>query len=79
MDAYGKILKTIREESTKAEKKSPFQLVQMTSSNTLSIDGAEFDSDDLYFMSGLELKKDDYVLITRINEERFVVLGKVVV
>lgn len=79
MDAYEKILKTIREESAKGEKESPFHIVQMTSSSTLSIDGMELDGDDLYFMSGLELKKDDYVLITRISDERFVVIGKVVV
>lgn len=79
MDPYEKMLKTIRHEGSRGKCKSPFELVQMTSSNTLTIDGMELDGDDLYFMNGLELKKDDYVLITRISDERFVVLGKVVV
>lgn len=79
MDPYEKLIKTIRQEGERGNNKSPFKLVQMTSSNTLSIDGQEFDSEDLYFMSGLELKKDDYVLITQISDEKFVVIGKVVV
>lgn len=79
MDPYEKLLKTIRYEGARGKRKGPFELVQMTSGNTLSIDGQELDSEDLYFMSGLELKKDDYVLITQISDEKFVVIGKVVV
>lgn len=79
MDPYEKLIKTIRQEGERGKRKSAMELAQMTSSNTLMLDGMELDSDDLYFMSGLSLKKDDWVLITRISDEKFVVIGKVVV
>jgi hypothetical protein len=79
MTGYEKLIKTMRVEAGRNQVKFPIKLAVMTSSTTCEYRGMELDSDDLLFAEHLTaLKKGDKVLITKVSEDKFALIERVV-
>ena len=80
MNAYERILKTIRKESEKASEGNPFRLAEMVSENSCEFGNDVLDEEDLWIPERLagELEAGDTVLIAKINESEYAILDKVV-
>lgn len=69
MDAYEKMLKTIREESEKAVKLPSYGIAEMTGEKTLTYNGMEFDEEDVIVADYLTERSVKTVDFT-INQEQ---------
>lgn len=80
MNAYEKIIKIMREESSKQDNKSPFKLATMNTARTCTYGSIELDSDDLLIAEHLDgkLGKGDQVLIAPLSSDLYVIIEKVV-
>lgn len=80
MNAYERILKTIRKESEKVSEGNPFRLAEMVSENSCEFGNDVLDEEDLWIPERLvgELEAGDTVLIAKINESEYAILDKVV-
>ncbi len=76
MDAYEKLIKTMREEGNRNPSPVP-KLATMTGSRSCKLGTMELEADDLLFCVG-NLKEGDRVVVCRISNDKYVVLGKVV-
>lgn len=76
MDAYEKIIKTMRDEGNR-NPAPVLQLATMTGSRSCKLGTMELDADDLLSCVG-NLKAGDRVVIYRISNDKYVILGKVV-
>lgn len=80
MNGYEKIITMMKNAPSKKQQiNSPFLLGEMTSNNTCSIGDIELDEDDLLINTSLEnkLEAKDTVLLSRLNEDDFIILCKV--
>ena len=75
MNAYEKIIKTMRAEGNK-NPAPVLQLATMTSERSCKLGTMELDADDLLFCVYAEA--GDRVVIYRISNDKYVVLGRVV-
>ena len=79
MNGYEKLIKIMREEAGRNQDKYPIKVAVMTSPITCEYRGMELDSDDLLFTEHLTaLKKGDKVLITKVSEDKFALIERVV-
>lgn len=80
MNPYEKIINTMRKEAGKAERTSDIRMCEMTSGTTCEMDGVELDAEDLIINADLKgkLKQGDKVLMTRVSEDTYAILTKVV-
>ena len=76
MDAYEKIIKTMRDEGNR-NPAPVLQLATMTGSRSCKLGTMELDADDLLFCAG-NLKAGDKVVVYRISEEKYILIAKVV-
>lgn len=86
MNGYEKLIKTMREEAGRDRVKYPVKVAVMTSPTSCRYGQMELDAEDLLFADHLTvqteaktiLKAGDKVLITRISEDQFALIEKVV-
>lgn len=80
MDAYEKLIKTIRNEGNRSRDLYPIKLATMTAAKTCTIGTLELDEDDLLVSEHLvgKLKKGDSVILARVSSDKFVIIEKVV-
>lgn len=76
MDAYEKIIKTMREEGNRNPSPVP-KLATMTGSRSCKLGTMELTEEDLLFCVG-NLEAGDRVVIYRISNDKFVIIAKVV-
>lgn len=76
MDAYEKIIKTMREEGRRNPSPVP-QLATMTGARTCKLGTLDLDEDDLLFCVN-NLEAGDRVVVYRITNDKFVIIAKVV-
>lgn len=76
MDAYEKIIKTMREEGNRNPSPVP-KLATMTGSRSCKLGTMELTEEDLLFCVS-NLKAGDRVVVYRISNEKFVIIAKVV-
>lgn len=80
MNGYEKLIKTIRQEGKRNQKPYPIRKAVMTAETKCSFGSQELEEEDLMVAHHLKgnLVKGDTVLITKISEECYVILEKVV-
>ena len=80
MNPYEKIINTMRKEARRIERTSDIRMCEMTSGTTCEMDGVELDAEDLIINADLKgkLKQGDKVLMTRVSENTYAILAKVV-
>lgn len=78
MNAYEKLIKTMRSEADRKNDPYPLKIATMTASDSCMLGSLELDSDDLLIASHLSLSEGDQVVISQISEELFVIIEKVV-
>ena len=73
MNGYERLIKVMRAEAQKASGGAKEQ-------NECKIDTLELDQDDLLVLDAVkeDLKKGDEVLLYKLNEDTYIILGKVV-
>ncbi len=76
MDAYEKIIKTMREEGNRNPSPVP-KLATMTGSRSCKLGTMELTEEDLLFCV-TNLKAGDRVVVYRISNEKFLIIAKVV-
>ena len=76
MDAYEKIIKTMREEGNRTPSPVP-KLATMTGSRSCKLGTMDLDEDDLLFCVR-NLEVGDKVVVYRISNDKFVIIAKVV-
>ena len=84
MNGYERLIKVMRAEAQKAsggaKEQNRMRIGIMTAKNECKIDTLELDSDDLLVLDAVkeDLKKGDEVLLYKLNEDTYIILGKVV-
>lgn len=80
MNPYEKIINTMRKEAGRIKRTSDIRMCEMTSGTTCEIDGIELDAEDLIINADLKgkLKQGDKVLMTRVSEDTYAIITKVV-
>ena len=76
MDAYEKIINTMRSEGNRDPSPVP-KLATMTSSCTCKLGTLDLDADDLLFCVN-NLEAGDKVVVHRITKDKYVIIAKVV-
>lgn len=84
MNGYERLIKVMRAEAQKAsggvKEQNRMRIGIMTAKNECKIDTLELDQDDLLVLDAVkeDLKKGDEVLLYKLNEDTYIILGKVV-
>lgn len=80
MNAYEKMIRVIRKESEQSERAPALKMCEMNSGESCVMDGMTLDADDLVVSDHLQgkLKKGDLVLITKVSDETYAIIAKVV-
>lgn len=84
MNGYERLVKVIRREAEKAsggeKEQNRMRIGVMGSGKSCKIDTLELDADDLLVMDDVKdaLKKNDEVLLYKLNDDTYIILGKVV-
>lgn len=80
MNAYEKLIMITRSESKRAGDPKQINLGTMTSEDSCKVGGNELEADELMIIDSLdgELEKGDDVIVARISDGLYVILGKVV-
>lgn len=80
MNAYEKIIRTIRKESEKVSGGNPIQLAEMISESSCEFGNDVLDEEDLWIPDRLVgmLEAGDTVLIARINDSEYAIVDRVV-
>ena len=84
MNGYERLIKVMREEAQKAlggaKEQNRMRIGIMTAKNECKIDTLELDQEDLLVLDTVkeDLKKDDEVILYKLNEDTYIIFGKVV-
>lgn len=80
MNAYEKMIMTMRNESKRTNTPKQIYLGTMTSADSCMVGENELEADELMIIDTLdgELAKDDDVILARISDSLYVIFGKVV-
>lgn len=84
MNGYERLIKVMRAEAQKAsggaKEQNRMRIGIMTAKNECKIDTLELDQDDLLVLDAVkeDLNKGDEVLLYKLNEDTYIILGKVV-
>lgn len=78
MNAYEKIIMTMRNESVKIKDSNPFFVGSVGSDGSVSVGEFLLDSDDYVLAAGLSLVEGDSVFVIRFNSDSFAVICKLV-
>lgn len=80
MNAYEKLIMTMRSEGNRSSNPYPIKLGTMTSNDACVVGSMDLDSDDLMVAEHLDgkLEEGDEVLVTQISSNLFAIIEKVV-
>lgn len=80
MNAYEKMIMTMRNESKRSNNPKQIYLGTMTSADSCKVGSNELEADELMIVAESvgKLEADDDVILARISDSLYVILGKVV-
>lgn len=76
MNRKEKFLEMVRTQGSRGNPPK-IQLTEMLTDTDCEYEGLRLNTEDYLLMEGVKLKKGDQVLIYRLDDEQFVILGKV--
>lgn len=77
MNGYEKLIQVMRKEAER-NKNITMCIGEMTGRYTCKVKEMDLDADDLMIAAGLELEAGDEVLVTRVTEDKYIIIAKVV-